>query len=143
MLTKKELFKVPIWGRGMAAGEFISVDRHDHAQAIRDLEAAREKMSSGIYLWVAPEGTRSRDGVVGEFKKGGFVLAIQTGALIVPIGIRGSRTILPPKTFFDVQLDQRAEIHVGAPIDASAYDLEHRDELLTTVRERILELARE
>src|SRR6185436_1059225 len=51
MLTKKELFRVPIWGRGLKAGEFVSIDRHDHAQAMRDLAAAREKMTSGIVLW--------------------------------------------------------------------------------------------
>lgn len=143
MLTKKELFHVPVWGRGMAAGEFVSIDRHDHQQALRDLDAAREKMVSGISLWIAPEGTRSRDGVLGEFKKGGFVLAIQTGALVVPVGIRGARTILPPKTFFDVRLDQCAEVHVGEPIDASTFTMEQRDELLSSVRERIVELSRD
>jgi 1-acyl-sn-glycerol-3-phosphate acyltransferase len=141
MLTKKELFRVPIWGRGLAAGEFVSIDRHDHAQALRDLDAAREKMASGISLWVAPEGTRSRDGTLGEFKKGGAMLAIQTGAVIVPVGIRGSREILPPKTFFHVRLGCAPEVHVGEPIDAGAYSLERRDELLAILRERILALA--
>lgn len=137
MLTKKELFRVPVWGRGMAAAEFVAVDRSDHARAVRDLELAREKMADGIALWVAPEGTRSRDGSLGRFKKGGFVLALQTGARIVPVGIRGSRDILPPKTFVEVNLDQEVEVHVGEPIDASAYTMEERDELVALVRERI------
>jgi 1-acyl-sn-glycerol-3-phosphate acyltransferase len=141
MLTKKELFGVPVWGRGLAAGEFVSIDRHDHAQAVRDLDAAKVKMAGGISLWVAPEGTRSRDGQLGDFKKGGFVLAIQTGALILPIGIRGSRDILPPKTFFRADLGRTAEVHVGEPIDAARFSMERRDALVSEVRDRIRELA--
>jgi 1-acyl-sn-glycerol-3-phosphate acyltransferase len=141
MLTKKELFRVPIWGRGLAAGEFVSIDRHDHARALKDLAAAREKMAGGISLWIAPEGTRSRDGTLGEFKKGGVMLAIQTGATIVPVGIRGAREILPPKTFFDVRLGCSPEVHVGKPIDASDYTVECRDELLAVLRDRIATLA--
>jgi 1-acyl-sn-glycerol-3-phosphate acyltransferase len=141
MLTKKELFRVPVWGRGLAAGEFVSIDRHDHAQALKDLDVARQKMSSGISLWIAPEGTRSRDGQLGEFKKGGVMLAIQTGATIVPVGIRGSREILPPKTFFDVRLGCAPEVHVGEPIDASDYTVKRRDELIAVLRERITTLA--
>lgn len=142
MLTKKELFRVPIWGRGLAAGEFVSIDRHDHAQALRDLDAARAKMASGISLWLAPEGTRSRDGKLGEFKKGGVMLAIETGATIVPVGIRGAREILPPKTFFNVRLGCAPEVHVGEPIEAGDYTVERRDELLAVLRERISALAR-
>jgi len=141
MLTKKELFRVPIWGRGLAAADFISVDRHDHAEALRALEVAREKMASGISLWIAPEGTRSRNGNLGTFKKGGIMLAIQTGATIVPVGIRGSCEILPPKTFFDVCLDCAPEVHVGAPIDARAFSEDRRDELLAVVRDEIADLA--
>jgi 1-acyl-sn-glycerol-3-phosphate acyltransferase len=141
MLTKKELFRVPIWGRGLAAGEFVSIDRSDHEQALKDLEAAREKMASGISLWIAPEGTRSRDGTLGEFKKGGIMLAIRTGATIVPVGIRGSRDILPPKTLFNVRLGCMPEVHVGNPIDARDYGVENRDVLLALVRDRISMLA--
>jgi 1-acyl-sn-glycerol-3-phosphate acyltransferase len=141
MLTKKELFRVPLWGRGMEMGEFVSIDRSNHGQAIRDLEQAKAKMTSGISLWVAPEGTRSRDGTLGDFKKGGFVLAIQTGALILPVGIRGSHDILPPKTFFEADLGCTAEVHVGEPIDAGSYAMERREELVARVRARIAELA--
>jgi 1-acyl-sn-glycerol-3-phosphate acyltransferase len=140
MLTKKELFRVPIWGRGLAAGEFISIDRKNRDQAIRDLAAARDKMSSGIVLWVAPEGTRTRDGRLGEFKKGGFMLALETGATIVPIGIRGANDVLPAKTL-RFELDREAEVRVGMPIEASDYTIERRGELMQRVAEAIRELA--
>jgi 1-acyl-sn-glycerol-3-phosphate acyltransferase len=141
MLTKKELFSVPVWGRGMAAGEFICIDRRNHEQALHDLEIAREKMESGIVLWVAPEGTRSRDGSLGEFKKGGFMLALQTGATIVPIGIRGARAALPPKTLLRLRYGVHATVHIGRPIDASEYGEARRDELIADVRSRIERLG--
>lgn len=140
MLTKKELFRVPIWGRGLAAGEFVSIDRRDREQAIRDLAAAREKMASGIVLWIAPEGTRSRDGRLGPFKKGGFMLALETGATIFPIGIRGAREVLPAKTL-RFELDREAEVRIGQPIDASGYTLGTRDALMAEVERQIRELS--
>lgn len=140
MLTKKELFKVPVWGKGLKAAEFLSIDRHDHAQAIRDLNYAKEQMRGGIVLWVAPEGTRSRDGAIGEFKKGGFMVAIQTGATIIPVGISGSEKILRPGTW-DFFLDQDVQVNIGMPIDASAYAIETRDRLMDDVKETIRRLV--
>jgi 1-acyl-sn-glycerol-3-phosphate acyltransferase len=139
MLTKSELFRVPIWGRGLAAGEFVSIDRTDLDRAIHDLAAARDKMIDGIMLWVAPEGTRSRDGRIGSFKKGGFMVALETGASIVPIGIRGARDVLPAKTLA-FELGRTAEVHVGEPIDAAAYRGD-RARLMADVGRRIRELA--
>jgi 1-acyl-sn-glycerol-3-phosphate acyltransferase len=140
MLTKKELFRVPIWGRGLRAGEFVSIDRDDREQAFRDLEAARAKMESGIVLWVAPEGTRSRDRKLGSFKKGGFMLALRTGATILPFGIRGASRVLPPKTL-DFNLGETIEVHVGTPVDASRFTVETRDALMREVEAQLRELA--
>jgi 1-acyl-sn-glycerol-3-phosphate acyltransferase len=136
MLTKKELFRVPIWGKGMQAAEFISIDRHNLEQALKDLDEARKIMQSGIVLWLAPEGTRSRTGRLQDFKKGGFMLALQTGAVIIPVGIKGSETILPPDTFGFV-LGRKIEVNIGEPIDSSLYTLEQRDALMQNVRQAI------
>ena len=140
MLTKRELFKIPLWGAGMQAAEFIAIDRSNHDRALRDLELAREKMSTGICLWVAPEGTRSSDGSLGEFKKGGFMLALQTGALIVPVGIRGAHAVLPAGTF-SLEQGHDIEVHIGRPIDASEYTIETREQLVDRVRGEIVRLA--
>ncbi len=140
MLTKKELFRVPVWGRGLEAGEFISIDRRNREQALRDLDRAREKMESGVTVWIAPEGTRSRSGVLGPFKKGGFMLALQTGATIIPVGIRGARDVLPARTL-RFRLGCRAEVHIGRPIEAAAYGLPGRERLMEDVAHAIAELA--
>jgi 1-acyl-sn-glycerol-3-phosphate acyltransferase len=133
MLTKKELFKIPIWGRGLKASEFLSIDRRDHEQAMKDLEEAKKMMEGGIVLWVAPEGTRSRTGKLGDFKKGGFMLALQMGAAIIPVGIRGSENILKPGTF-NFYLNQKVHVNIGEPIDAARYSVDQRDELMLKVR---------
>ena len=140
MLTKKELFKVPIWGRGLKASEFVSIDRKDHGQAMKDLETAKAQMKSGIVLWIAPEGTRSRSGALGNFKKGGFMVAIQTGAMIVPVGILNTEKILPPDTL-SFNLNQQVQLKIGEPIDASSYGIDQRDELMQEVRDAIQSLA--
>jgi len=140
MLTKRELFRVPIWGRGLAAGEFVAIDRRDRAQAIRDLAAARLKMESGIVLWIAPEGTRSRDGRLRPFKKGGFMLALETGATIIPVGIRGARDVLPARSLRFAP-GREATVTIGRPIEASRYTLETRDRLMAEVEREIRTLA--
>lgn len=142
MLTKKELFKVPLWGRGLKAGEFISIDRSDLEQARKDLAGAREKMESGVVVWIAPEGTRSREGRLGPFKKGGFVMAIESGATIIPVGIQGTEKVLKPKTL-EFFLDQKVEIAIGAPLEASGYTLEQKEGLMDEVRASIAGLCGE
>lgn len=142
MLTKKELFRIPVWGRAMLAAEFISIDRHNREQAFQDLDEAKRKMESGIVLWVAPEGTRSRTGKLRDFKKGGFMVALQTGAVIIPVGISGSEKILKPDTF-QFHLGEKVRVNIGEPIDASRYTVEEKDRLMDDVRSAIAGLIGE
>lgn len=142
MLTKKELFRVPIWGTGMRVGEFISVDRKDRNRAIQDLQVARAKMESGIILWVAPEGTRSRSGKLGKFKKGGFHLAFDTGAIILPVGINGTRNVMPADTY-RFAMNCKVTVNIGEPIDTADYSKENKQELMDLVREKMTALLDE
>jgi 1-acyl-sn-glycerol-3-phosphate acyltransferase len=142
MLAKKELSKIPLFGKGMAAGEFPFVDRKNRYQAMKDLAYAKKLMESGIVIWIAPEGTRSKDGKLTPFKKGSFITAIEAKATIIPMGIRGANTILPARTF-NIHLNQQAEIHIGKPIDASQFTLENKDELIQKTYESIKNLIGE
>jgi 1-acyl-sn-glycerol-3-phosphate acyltransferase len=141
MIAKKELYRIPLWGRGLETAEFISIDRSDHEKSMESMEAAKEKMKSGIMIYVAPEGTRSRDGKLGEFKKGGFLLAIQTESIIIPIGLRGTEGAMPPDTW-DFSLGQKLEAYVGTPIDTANFSIEERDTLMQEVRTQILALSK-
>ncbi len=140
MVAKKELSTFPIWGRAMLATDFIFIDRNNRHQAVKDLALAREKMEDGIMVWIAPEGTRSRDGRLGTLKKGGFMLALDTKAHILPLGIRGSKEILPADTL-SISLNRQVEVHFGTPICAAEYGAERRDDLIAEVERQLLELA--
>lgn len=142
MLAKKELYRIPIIGKGMIAAEFPGIDRKNRHQAIKDLERIKGLLESGIVLWIAPEGTRSKDGKLNSFKKGAFITAINAKATIIPIGIRGANKILPARTI-QFNLNQTAEVHVGEPIDASKYSLENKDELINTVHLQMKKLIGE
>ena len=120
MIAKKELFSIPLFGRGMKLGGCVMLDRKDPHQAIKDLELAKESMLSGTMLWIAPEGTRSVDGTLGPFKKGGFKLAQAAKAVILPVTIEGSHKILPAKTLA-FSLGETVKIYLGKPIDALDY----------------------
>jgi 1-acyl-sn-glycerol-3-phosphate acyltransferase len=95
MVAKIELFSLPFFGRAMKEAGFIAIDRGSRDSAIDSLRQARETMESGINVWIAPEGTRSPDGELLPFKKGGFHLALDVREPILPVTIQGTRAALP------------------------------------------------
>ena len=120
MLAKKELYSIPILSSALRAGDFVAIDRRNIEQAKRDLKLAEQKLNSGIVIWVAPEGTRSRDGKLKKFKKGGFHLAIDTKATILPIVIKGIQDILPSNSY-NLTIHGEVEVIIGEPVDTSQY----------------------
>jgi len=132
MLTKKELFKIPILSMALNKGDFVSIDRQNRQQSIKDLANARKKLEQGIMLWIAPEGTRSRDGELHPFKKGGFHLAIETNAIIVPIVIKGINDILPSKTY-QLTINGEVDVYIGKEFDSSEFTTEERNQYMQAV----------
>lgn len=136
MLAKKELFAIPLFGAALRSGEFPSIDRRNHQQAVKDLQQAQRMLESGIVLWAAPEGTRSPDGQLQPFKKGCFHLALETNAVIVPLAIRGIHAVLPARSW-RMNLGLPVELQVGEPLDASRYSVEQLPELMNETRARL------
>jgi 1-acyl-sn-glycerol-3-phosphate acyltransferase len=99
MVGKQELARVPVWGPAMRKLGMVFVTRGDKQKAIRELEDAKARFREGTSIWIAPEGTRSRDGQLGAFKKGGFHLARDLGAPILPAYITGTDEIMKPESF--------------------------------------------
>ena len=123
MVAKAELFKVPVWGRAMRSAGFVRVTRSgDRAEAMAAMRECGEALARGVNVWLAPEGTRSIDGRIAKFKKGGFMLARDTGADIVPVAIDGSRDILPKNTRI-FQRGARVKVTFGAPIAVAGREL--------------------
>lgn len=123
MLAKKELFQIPLWGKALRAAEFVEVDRSNHVRAMESIERAEQLIRDGVSVYLAPEGTRSRDGRIGPLKKGGFHLAKKTGTPIVPVAIRGTIDILP-KGSVRMHPGKRVEVTIGAPIAVLGRDID-------------------
>ncbi len=140
MLVKQELRKIPLFGKAMYEGEFVFIDRKHARQALKDLHKAEDALKKGLTIWISPEGTRSLTGKLGRFKKGGFVIATETKAKIIPIGICGANQVLPPKTW-DFHVEVPVEVHIGEPIDASEYTAANIRELMDRVEDSIEQLA--
>lgn len=136
VILKKEIFRVPIVGQGMKQVEFIPVDRKRLKGGKKSIEeATRLIKEKGRSFLIFPEGTRSRDGKLQPFKRGGFFLAVNSQASIVPISIQGSYELMPRKSFFA----KRGKISVlfHAPQPVSAYDLKTMPQLIEEVRNTI------
>lgn len=116
MVAKAELFRVPLFGRAMHDAGFIEVDRQNRAAAVRSLSLAKHLLEEGTSLWIAPEGTRSTNGKLGPFKKGGFHLALQAELPILPVSLVGTFDIMPPHA-----LATKRGAHVRAIFHAPLY----------------------
>ena len=131
-LAKMELFKIPIFGRAMRKAGYISIDRYHRESAFESLKVAANKIKGGVSVLIFPEGTRSRDGNIRPFKKGGFVMAIDSGVPIVPVVITGTRAIMPKGKFRVYPGHVRMVIH--QPIGTSTYTRETKEALMESVR---------
>lgn len=95
-VAKKELERIPLFGRAWKAAGHISLDRSDRQAAIRSLDAAARRMASeDAAVIIFPEGTRSSDGALLPFKKGAFMLARKSGVSLLPAAVSGSRDVMP------------------------------------------------
>ena len=136
-LAKAELFRIPIFGRAMRGAGYISIDRFNRASAFESISEAAAKVKEGVSVMIFPEGTRSKDGRIRPFKKGGFVLAVDAGVPIVPIIIRGTRPIMakgdlrihPGEVYLDIK----------NPIATAGYTRDTKNDLIERVRTVICE----
>ena len=127
VLLKASLFKWPIVGQAFQAVRFIPVNRGAREAAIASVEKAAEAMKAGQSFLIYPEGTRSPDGRLQEFKKGAVVMAIKAGVPIVPMVCTGAHHIMEKHSL--VIRPGEIVVEFLEPIDASKYSFEERDVL--------------
>ena len=142
-VVKKEIFSWPFLGPVLRRAGFIAVNRRDRIQAGQALSRAAKSLQDGACFLVFPEGTRSRTGQLGTFKKGGFVIGIEAKSRIVPVVVQGGRELMPAGGFRIRSGTVR--VRVLDPVDAAGYSYADRDRLATEVHARIaaaLEVAR-
>ncbi len=135
-VAKEELSRIPVFGRAWTECGHVSVNRSDRSQAIASLERAAGRIrDESLAVIFFPEGTRSRDGRLRAFKKGAFVLAIQTGVPVIPVGISGSRAVMP-KGSFRIR-PGLIHIRVGDPIPTRELRHAQRHDLLDRARQAV------
>ncbi len=138
-LAKAELFKIPIFGRAMRGCGYISIDRTNRHAAFASIQQAGDAIRGQASVLIFPEGTRSPDGKLLPFKKGGFVLAADSGVPILPIGIYGTGRILPKKHLL---LDPGPVVlQIGPRIDTTGYSRETKEALMERVRQALCEVV--
>jgi 1-acyl-sn-glycerol-3-phosphate acyltransferase len=136
MVAKAELFRIPIWARAMREAGFIELDRSARDRAIASLDRGKTALAQGTSIWIAPEGTRSRDGTLGPFKLGGFHLAAGAAARILPVTVTGTNQILPAKGA-RVASGAKVTVAVHAPVDPADFGGEVAEPLVQAVRRAI------
>ncbi|MFA4844879.1 MAG: lysophospholipid acyltransferase family protein [Candidatus Margulisiibacteriota bacterium] len=133
---KKELFQVPVFGWYLRQAGYFPVDRAVILSAYKTVETIVEILQSGESVMVFPEGTRSRDGSLGKFKRGSLMAALKSGAPIIPIAISGSYNIMPRGTY--LVNPSRVRLSVGQPIYIK--DEKEYDEKVEAVRSSIAKM---
>ena len=140
-VSKMELRHVPVFGKAMEDAGIVFVDRKNLARAITQLESAKELIGQGTSLWVAAEGTRSRDGRLRTLKKGAFHIPIEPGVPLVPVWIQGTLDVIPPDQWKS-STGQRVTVAYGEPVETKGCTREDIPRLIETVRARMVALAR-
>lgn len=131
-VMKKELARIPGLGFGSRKVGHIFLDRSNSRVALETLNAAKRKLVNGTSVVIFPEGTRSKTGEIGLFKKGAFKLAIDLGLPILPVTIAGTKDILPADTV-DIK-PGRTMLQIHESIDISGYDENTMKDLMNRTR---------
>ena len=135
-LAKKELFRIPLLATAMRDIGIVEVDRQARTAVHEQINSqARDLVAKGRSLIVYPEGTRSRTGVVGPFKKGAFTIAVSTGIPILPVAITGTHAAWKPRTL-DVEGGE-VVVTILPPVETSHLGMHATSELRDRVREQI------
>lgn len=135
ILLKRPLFKFPIVGQAFHLAHFIPVDRFNRDSAINSLEKATEALRAGQSFLIYPEGTRSPDGRLQEFKKGTAVMAIKAGVPIVPVACSNAHRIMEKRRLRITPGDILVEFM--DPINAAEYSTEQRDALTQRLHDAV------
>lgn len=130
--AKKVLFSIPFMGWHLRRAGHIPIDRSSTQNAVASMRQAARYIHGGICAFIFPEGTRSRDGALQPFKKGGFKLAIQAGVPIIPITIIGSRQVLPRDSI--IFRPGLIDMYVDAPIPTTGLTEDDIEPLMQAVR---------
>lgn len=136
-IAKEVIFKVPFLGWFMHQAGYIPLRRGDRSSVVKCMERARFYLDNGVSVLFFPEGTRSADGLLGEFKPGAFRLALEAGVDILPMAITGAKDILPKHSWRFSSTKSTMRGLVGDPISVKGLTEEDLAELMARTRAAI------
>jgi 1-acyl-sn-glycerol-3-phosphate acyltransferase len=134
-VAKRELTYVPFFGWALGLSDQVVIDRGNRTRSMQSLARAAERIRGGINVIIFPEGTRSETGELGEFKSGGFHLAIQAQVPILPATVSGSFELIPKRSLRIHSGTIR--VVYGTPIPTTGFTSDQRSELKERVRAAI------
>jgi len=138
-ITAVENFKIPVFSVLIKRIKAIPIERNNHFAAIESIKKAEEVLKKGIHIGILPEGTRTVDGNIGEMKKGGFHMAINTGTSIIPVGVSGAFNFKPKnRWWFRPGL---ITVNIGDTINSDLYGELGVDGLVNKVGQAIKTLS--
>lgn len=140
-LAKRSVFRVPVLGWSIRAAGFVPVDRGDRRRGAATFEAALARLEGGRSLVIFPEETRTRTGELLPFKKGAALLALRSGLPLLPVGIAGTRRVLPRESLLPTA--GTVVVAIGERIPVDGMDSKDRARLTEAARASIEDLRRE
>jgi len=136
VIVKKPILQVPIAGTAMRHVGFVPVDRKGAERGKKSIARAVSLIRSrGYSFLIFPEGTRTLDGRLGPFRRGGFFMALESGAPLVPVTITGTRELMPKGQWFARPGRVKVVFHESIPV--AGYTLETMGGLMEKVRATI------
>jgi 1-acyl-sn-glycerol-3-phosphate acyltransferase len=135
ILAKKEVFRIPILSIALRQTRILPIDRGNKDETSAAVDQAIEYLREGTSFLVFAEGTRSRDGHLKPFKNGTFIMAIEAGAMVVPISLIGTQNLMRKGEWF--MRKGEMTVRFGPAVDASEYKIDHREAL----RKRVFALV--
>jgi len=136
-IAKKELFDFPVFGSSMRRGGYIPLDRGDGRKALRSMCEAAAAIREGKSVVMFPEGTRSEDGRLLPFKRGGFILAHMAAVPVIPVTINGSGRINPANQIRLYRGDIRITLHLPLNLSGDLRRSEAESWMMEAVRDSI------
>ncbi|MDR0498662.1 MAG: 1-acyl-sn-glycerol-3-phosphate acyltransferase [Holophagales bacterium] len=136
-IAKKEIKRMPLIGWAVWAAGVIFIDRNNTESALLSIERAAEQIRQGKNVVIFPEGTRTKNGQIGKFKKGGFSLAIKAGVPIIPLATVGGWDVFPKGAL----RFKPGKIHVIFGDAVYPRDYQTREALMAEVERQIREIA--
>lgn len=139
-LAKKEVFSIPIFKQGIELIDVIPIDRSNREAAIASTRLGARHLREGRSYVGFPEGTRTVDGRLKEFKKGIFFMALEAGVPIVPVVVNDTRLVMRKGTSYCLPHDVFMEIL--SPVSTAGYTTENIDALVARLQQQFVPRVR-